>query len=226
MKSPHRHDLIPSYCVNSDVIKCNRQVEKTMKIYNNTKMLETDTDITYITYFIKHGQRLNLSGKEQISMKLTSYPGIFFTKKQLFACNWKILFLKDSNLDHQKQKKGCASRRRDYSSETVIPRRRKKKLHVVSRKASCTWCTSSYNGGSAGLLDSKQVAVQIWNTIQHLCHNTQHHTSLSFFICMFHYVQACKDILLSLCIILCNSLSVLCSKSNKRAELYEYIRCE
>jgi len=61
MKLPHGHDLIPSSCVNSEVIKFAKQVEKKMKIYSKIKMLETDTDRKYFT---KHGQYLTLSGKE------------------------------------------------------------------------------------------------------------------------------------------------------------------
>ena len=64
MKSPHRHDLIPSSCVNNEVLKFNMQVEKKVKIYNNVKMLLTDLDIKYFTMC---GQHLNLSGKELIS---------------------------------------------------------------------------------------------------------------------------------------------------------------
>jgi len=60
MKSPHRPDRILSSCVNSEVTKFNRQVEKKTKIYNNIKMLGTDSDRKYFT---KHGQHLNLSGK-------------------------------------------------------------------------------------------------------------------------------------------------------------------
>jgi len=60
MKLPHRRDLILSSCVNNEVLKFNRQVEKKMKIYNNVKILETDLDIKYFT---KRGQHLNLSGK-------------------------------------------------------------------------------------------------------------------------------------------------------------------
>jgi len=63
MKLPHRQDLIPSSCVNNEVLKFNRQFEKKMKISNNVKMLETDVDIKYIKYFTKCGQHLNLSGK-------------------------------------------------------------------------------------------------------------------------------------------------------------------
>jgi len=59
-----------------------------MKIYSDIKMLEMDTDRKYFT---KHGQHLNLSGKEQISMKLTTLIKEFLTKKQLspICKQWK-----------------------------------------------------------------------------------------------------------------------------------------
>jgi len=44
MKSPHRHDLILSSCVNNEVLKFNKQAEKKIKVYNDVKMLETDFD--------------------------------------------------------------------------------------------------------------------------------------------------------------------------------------
>jgi hypothetical protein len=42
-------------------------------------------------YFTEHGQHLNLSGKEQISLKLTTVIKEFFTKKQLspICMQWK-----------------------------------------------------------------------------------------------------------------------------------------
>ena len=75
MKSPHRHDIIPSSCVNNEVIRFNRQVEKKMKIYNYVRMLETVLDRKYFT---KHGQHLKLSGKEQSCMKLFTVIQDFF----------------------------------------------------------------------------------------------------------------------------------------------------
>jgi len=75
MKLSQRHDLIPSACVNNEVIKFNRQVEKKMKIHSSVKMLETDIDRKYCT---KYGQHLNLSGKELISMKLSTVIKEFF----------------------------------------------------------------------------------------------------------------------------------------------------
>ena len=66
----------------------NRQVERNMKIYNIVKMLETLLDRKYFT---KHGQHLNLQGKEQISMKLTMVIKEIFTKKQSspICLQWK-----------------------------------------------------------------------------------------------------------------------------------------
>jgi hypothetical protein len=98
MKSLRRHDLIPSSCDDDKVF--NRQDEKKMKICNNVKMLETDLDRKYFT---RHGQHLNLSGKELISMKLSMViKEIFLLIKNypLFVCNGKILSLKDSKVVH------------------------------------------------------------------------------------------------------------------------------
>jgi hypothetical protein len=36
-----RHDLLPSSCVNSEVLSYNKQLRKRMKQYNNVKILET-----------------------------------------------------------------------------------------------------------------------------------------------------------------------------------------
>jgi hypothetical protein len=47
MKAPQRHYLMPSSCVNIEVIKFNRQMEKKMKIYHTVKLLDTDLDRTY-----------------------------------------------------------------------------------------------------------------------------------------------------------------------------------
>jgi len=59
-----------------------------MKIYNSVKMLETGLDRKYCT---KYRQHLNLSGKEIISMKLSTVIKEFFAKKEPFAIclQWK-----------------------------------------------------------------------------------------------------------------------------------------
>jgi hypothetical protein len=88
MKAPQRHDLMPSSCVNIEVIKFNRQMEKKMKIYHNVKLLDTDLDRNYFT---RHGQHLHSSGKELISNKLSTVIKDLFIKKQLppICMPWK-----------------------------------------------------------------------------------------------------------------------------------------
>jgi len=60
MKSPPRHDLIPTSCVKSEVLKFNRQMEKKMKSYDNLKLFDTDFDRIFFT---SQGQHLNTLGK-------------------------------------------------------------------------------------------------------------------------------------------------------------------
>ena len=56
MTAPPRHDLLPSSCVNSEVISYNKQLRNRIKQYNNVKILETDLERKYFT---KHGLHLN-----------------------------------------------------------------------------------------------------------------------------------------------------------------------
>jgi hypothetical protein len=58
---------MPSSCVNNEVLKFNKQIEKRMKSYPNTKLFDIALDRSYYT---THGQHLNSSGKEIISNKL------------------------------------------------------------------------------------------------------------------------------------------------------------
>ena len=67
--------ILYSHHVSLTKLKFNRQVEKKKKIYNNKKMSGTELDRKYFT---QHGQHLNLSGKELISMKLTMVTKDFF----------------------------------------------------------------------------------------------------------------------------------------------------
>ena len=69
MSAPHRHDLMPSSCVNSEVVRFNRLLRKRMKLYKKTKILDTDLNRDCFT---KHGLHMNSSGKEQLILKLAS----------------------------------------------------------------------------------------------------------------------------------------------------------
>jgi hypothetical protein len=79
MKAPPRHDLIPTSCVNSEVLKFNRQMEKKMKPYYNVKVFDTDFDRIFFT---SHGQHLNTLGKKLISSELAIVIKDLFGKKQ------------------------------------------------------------------------------------------------------------------------------------------------
>jgi len=67
MTAPMRHDLMPSSCVNSEVVRFNRLLKNRMKLYTKIKILDT-----YLNRdcFTKHGQHMNSSDKDQLIMNL------------------------------------------------------------------------------------------------------------------------------------------------------------
>jgi len=68
INSPHRHDLAPASCVNQEVIKFNRQLNKIMRLQSKMKVLEFSLDRKRLT---KHGLHLKSNGKK-ISLAKTS----------------------------------------------------------------------------------------------------------------------------------------------------------
>jgi hypothetical protein len=71
-------DLLPSSCVNNEVISFKRQLKKRMTLYNNVKILETDLEREYFT---KRGLHLNSSGKECIALRLATVVKSFLTQR-------------------------------------------------------------------------------------------------------------------------------------------------
>jgi hypothetical protein len=63
----HRHDLQDISCVNKEVTKFNRQVKKIIKPYPNVKLMEVEVQRHHFT---RHGQHLNLLGKELVASEL------------------------------------------------------------------------------------------------------------------------------------------------------------
>jgi hypothetical protein len=88
MTAPPRHDLPPTSCVNSEVIRYNKQMRKRMIPFNNVKVLETDLERQYFT---KHGLHLNSSGKEYIAIRLTTLVKSLFRvgRKSPISLQWK-----------------------------------------------------------------------------------------------------------------------------------------
>jgi RNase H-fold protein (predicted Holliday junction resolvase) len=99
MKVPLRHDLMPTSCVNKEVLKFNTQIEKRVKAYPNTKLFDIDLDRSYYT---AHGQHLNSSGKELIANKLAILIKDVLVEKQLnpIQLPWKELI--DETIQNQR----------------------------------------------------------------------------------------------------------------------------
>jgi len=79
MTAPPRYELLPSSCVNKEVINFNRQLRKRIAPYNNVKILETDLERGYYT---KHGLHLNSSGKERMAQRLATAVDSFLKQKK------------------------------------------------------------------------------------------------------------------------------------------------
>ena len=67
MSVPCRHDLESSSCVNHEVKVYNRKLKKHLKLFDNTCVLEVDTDRELYT---RHGLHMDLKGKERIACKI------------------------------------------------------------------------------------------------------------------------------------------------------------
>jgi len=78
-KGPHRHDLIPESCVNKEVVKFNRQMEKIVQLHPNVHLLEANLDRNYFT---KHGTHLNYNGKEIYAQQLATIVEKVCSKEQ------------------------------------------------------------------------------------------------------------------------------------------------
>ena len=88
MTAPPIFDLLPTSCVNNEVINFNRQLKKRIAPFNNVKVLEIDLEREYFT---NHGLHLNSSGKEYIAQKLARAISSFLKKEKAspVSLHWK-----------------------------------------------------------------------------------------------------------------------------------------
>jgi len=88
INSPHRHDLLPDSCVNHEVKKFNRQLNKIVKLQSKAKVLEVDLDRNHFT---RNGLHLNSEGKKLVSHKLALAVPNFPTKHHsaTIPATWK-----------------------------------------------------------------------------------------------------------------------------------------
>ena len=66
MSAPTRYDLDLKLCVNDEVKVYNRKLRKHLKVFNNTYVVEVDSNRDFFT---RHRLHMNLKGKEQIAKK-------------------------------------------------------------------------------------------------------------------------------------------------------------
>jgi len=98
MPAPQRYDLMPSSCVNSEVIRFNRLMKKSMKLYTNTTILETDLNRDCFT---RHGLHMNSLGKDQIMKNLARVieSTTVSNRGPIIELQWRECGLNMDNLD-------------------------------------------------------------------------------------------------------------------------------
>jgi hypothetical protein len=79
INAPRRHDLIPESCVNTEVMKFNRQLKKIVKPFPKVHLLENNLDRDLFT---KHGMHLNYKGKDKTAQHLASIVEKILRKEQ------------------------------------------------------------------------------------------------------------------------------------------------
>ena len=67
MEVPHRYDLIQDSCVNKEVARFNHIIRKRMKAQGNVEVMKVNVDRRAFT---KHGQHMNVTGKEMMAKKM------------------------------------------------------------------------------------------------------------------------------------------------------------
>jgi hypothetical protein len=66
---PHRHDLVPNSCVNIEVEVFNRRLYKDAERFKEVQIMEVVNERSYYT---RHGQHLNLAGKDYMAKRITT----------------------------------------------------------------------------------------------------------------------------------------------------------
>ena len=96
INSPQRHELIPSLCVNKEVLKFIRQIKKITKSQPNVKLLELNLDRNHFTC---HGLQMKLSGKELVSQNLAMITEQLYknNQKHPICISWKDSLFKENN---------------------------------------------------------------------------------------------------------------------------------
>jgi len=69
MSAPHRHDLSPSSCVNTEVKTFNRRMKKLMKTFPHVTTMDIDL---VRKHFTTHGLHMNSKGKYEMAQRIAT----------------------------------------------------------------------------------------------------------------------------------------------------------
>ena len=85
---PHRYDLEQISCVNKEVEKYNRRLQKHTKVFENTEVIKVDLEKRGFT---KHGQHINAKGKEFMAKRIAAAIKhiLKVCKKTPISMKWK-----------------------------------------------------------------------------------------------------------------------------------------
>ena len=88
MDVSHRYDLEQITCVNKEVEKYNRRIQKHMKVFENTEVIKVDLDRRDFT---KHGQHMNAKGKDLMAKRIAAAikRTLNVSKKTPISMKWK-----------------------------------------------------------------------------------------------------------------------------------------
>lgn len=78
MSAPHRYDLMGTSCVNHEIENFNRKLKKWMGKFEKVEIIDVGNDRNLFT---RHGQHLNIVGKEYMVNKIASTIKSVLNKK-------------------------------------------------------------------------------------------------------------------------------------------------
>jgi hypothetical protein len=138
MSVPHRYDLEYKSSVNEEIKRFNRKLRKIMEVYGNVRVIEVECEGIFFT---KHWLHMNLRGKEQTAMKIsTEIIDVFSGKKStpiIMVWKEKQAIEKDVSHTHMtKEPQGSGKRKKKQQEEMDRKESQEKRVLCVNNLGS------------------------------------------------------------------------------------------
>ena len=108
ISAPHRYDLSQTSCVNQEVKVFNWKLCKYLKVYNNTLIVEVDSNRDYYTrhglhlnYYTRHGLHLNYYTRHGLHLNYYTRHGLHLNRKGKELTAKKIALVIQNKLNTQ-----------------------------------------------------------------------------------------------------------------------------